>query len=74
MDQSKAHNKDAALKAYLSIVNNILSEHGRSTLVCKDEIALVSDMYRSRKSYVDCVITVLILRQDNGFQEYPLLS
>ena len=74
MDQIKTHNKDAALKAYLSIVNNILSEHGRHPLACEDEIELVSDMFRCRKSYVDCVITVLILRQDCGYKEQTSLS
>ena len=68
MEQTTTNNSDVALKAYLSIVNNILGEHGRDPLSCEDEITLVSNMFRSRKSYVDSVITVLILRQDCGFQ------
>ena len=71
MEQSTTKNKDVALKAYLSIVSNILCEHGRIPLCGADEVALVSNMYRSRKSYVDSVITVLILRQDCGYRETP---
>ena len=68
MDKIKTHSKDAALRAYLSIVDNILSEHGRRPLACEHEITLASNMFRSRKSYIDCVITVILLRQSCEYQ------
>lgn len=57
---------NGALDSYLSVINNILSEHGRARLHCEDEIALVRNMFQSNKSYVDCVVTVLMLRKDWG--------
>lgn len=57
---------NGALDSYFSVINNILREHGRAQLHCEDEIALVRNMFQSHKSYVDCVVTVLILRKDWG--------